>query len=55
MRAVVRGAPPPWSLLWVGAGLAVAYLALAWMFFAAIYRYAIRSGLIARYSAESVA
>jgi len=29
--------------------------ALACAFFAAVYRYAIRTGLIARYSAESVA
>jgi hypothetical protein len=30
------------------------YLAAAAVFFAAIYRYAIRTGLIARYSAETV-
>ena len=35
-------------------GLAIAYLVLACLFFASIYRYAIRTGLIARYSAETV-
>jgi ABC-2 type transport system permease protein len=54
MRAVVAGKPPPWSLLALGGGLAIAYVALAWLFFGAVYRYAIRTGLIARYSAESV-
>jgi len=38
----------------LGGGLAIAYVALAWLFFGAVYRYAIRTGLIARYSAESV-
>ena len=54
MRAVVAGKPAPWDRLAIGGGLAVAYVALAWLFFAAVYRYAIRTGLIARYSAESV-
>ena len=34
--------------------LAIAYLALACLYFASVYRYAIRTGLIARYSAETV-
>jgi ABC-2 type transport system permease protein len=54
LRAVVAGKPPPWGELAIGGGLALAYLALAGLFFAAIYRYAIRTGLIARYSAETV-
>jgi len=54
MRAVVRGSPPPWGELAVGGGLAVAYLAAACLFFMAMYRTAIRTGLIARYSAETV-
>ena len=37
-----------------GGGLALAYLVLACLFFATVYRVAIRSGLIARYSAETV-
>jgi ABC-2 type transport system permease protein len=54
MRAVVAGKPPPWDRLALGGGLAVAYVALAWRLFAGVYRYAIRTGLIARYSAETV-
>jgi ABC-2 type transport system permease protein len=54
MRAVVAGHPAPWGALALGGGLALVYLALAGVFFTAVYRYAIRSGLIARYSAESV-
>ena len=54
MRAVVAGKPAPWDRLAIGGGLAVVYLVLACLFFAAVYRYAIRTGLIARYSAETV-
>jgi ABC-2 type transport system permease protein len=54
MRAVVAGKDPPWSQLALGAGLSVAYIVLACLFFWSVYRYAIRTGLIARYSAESV-
>jgi ABC-2 type transport system permease protein len=54
MRAVVAGQPPPWGELAIGGGLALVYLGLAGAFFAAVYRYAIRTGLIARYSAETV-
>ena len=46
--------PAPWDRLALGGGLAVAYLALACLLFAVVYRYAIRTGLIARYSAETV-
>lgn len=41
------------SLLW-GLGLAVLYIVLACAFFTHVYRQAVRTGLIARYSAESV-
>ena len=54
MRAVVAGEPAPWSRLALGGGLALVYLVLACLFFMAVYRIAIRSGLIARYSAETV-
>ena len=54
MRAVVAGEPAPWSRLALGGGLALVYLVLACLFFMAVYRTAIRSGLIARYSAETV-
>jgi ABC-2 type transport system permease protein len=35
-------------------GLAVLYILLACWFFTRVYRHAVRTGLIARYSAESV-
>ena len=54
MRAVVAGQPAPWGELAIGGGLAMVYLGLAGVFFATVYRYAIRTGLIARYSAETV-
>jgi ABC-2 type transport system permease protein len=54
MRAVVAGRPAPMDQLAWGAGLAVLYILGACVFFWRIYRYAIRTGLIARYSAESV-
>jgi len=54
LRAVVAGNPAPWGRLAIGLGLAVAFVVLACLGFAAVYRYAIRTGLIARYSAESV-
>lgn len=53
VRAVVAGRAPPWNELAIGFALAIAYVVLACAFFAAVYRYAIRTGLIARYSAET--
>lgn len=54
MRAILAGrATSPVVLLWA-ASLAVLYIALAGWFFARIYRHAVRTGLIARYSAESL-
>jgi ABC-2 type transport system permease protein len=54
LRAVVAGKPAPWDRLAIGLGLAVAFVVLACLLFATVYRYAIRTGLIARYSAETV-
>lgn len=70
MRAIARLLPPGWvfeglrsslaghgaptAALGIGAALAVSYLALACAFFAAVHRHAVRTGLIARYSAETV-
>lgn len=54
MRSIVAGSGVPLTGLACGAGLAVAYMVLACLIFRWVYRYAIRSGLIARYSAESV-
>ncbi|WP_225410248.1 ABC transporter permease [Stigmatella hybrida] len=54
VRAIIAGGPlPGTSLLW-GLGLAVLYILLACAFFTRVFRYAVRTGLIARYSAESV-
>ncbi len=54
MRAVVSGQPVPWAALVIGGALSVLYVILACLFFAWVYRYSIRTGLIARYSAETV-
>jgi ABC-2 type transport system permease protein len=54
LRAVVAGKPTPWDRLAIGLALAVVFVVLACAVFAAVYRYAIRTGLIARYSAETV-
>jgi ABC-2 type transport system permease protein len=52
MRAVVDSREvSAGNLLW-GGGLAILYIAAAGWFFGYIYRYAVRKGLIARYSAE---
>jgi len=54
MRAISSGAAAPRPSVLAGAVLALAYLALAGWIFEKTYRYAVRTGLIARYSAESV-
>jgi ABC-2 type transport system permease protein len=54
LRALVSGRPVPGtSLLW-GVSLAALYVVLACWFFRRVYRGAVRNGLLARYSAESV-
>jgi len=54
VRAIVAGRPVPWDRLALGGGLAVADVVLACVCFGAVYRQCIRTGLIARYSAETV-
>jgi ABC-2 type transport system permease protein len=54
MRAIIAGKGVDVSALVIGAALAVAYVLAACVAFARVYRFAIRTGLIARYSAESV-
>ena len=54
MRAIVAGGEPSGVSLLAGAALAVVYILLAYAFFASVHRRAIRTGLIARYSAETV-
>jgi ABC-2 type transport system permease protein len=54
LRAIVAGQVwSPQSLL-VGGALAIIDVLLACWFFARVYRYAVKTGLIARYSAETV-
>ena len=54
VRALVAGQPLDFTLLAFGIGLACLQIFLAGWFFARVYRYAVRSGLLARYSAETV-
>jgi len=54
LRALVADATLRAATLWWSAALAVAYIVLASWVFARIHRAAVRSGLLARYSAESV-
>ena len=54
LRAVVAGKSAAWDRLALGGGLAALFVVLACLGFAAVYRHAIRTGLIARYSAETV-
>ena len=54
MRAIVAGRGVSWAALSWGAVLAAVYLAFACWIFAFVYRRAVRVGLIARYSAETV-
>ncbi len=54
VRQVAAGQGVSTAKLALGGGLAVLYLVLACLFFASVHRYAIRTGLIARYSAETV-
>jgi len=54
MRAVVAGGGASWAALGWGALLAAVYILLACWLFARVHRHAVRTGLIARYSAESV-
>jgi ABC-2 type transport system permease protein len=53
MRAVIRGGHVPAGTLLLSGCLAVFYLLLVSWFFGRIYRHAVRTGLIARYSAET--
>ena len=54
MREIVLGNNVQPDLLYLAIGLAILYVILACWLFARVYRYAVRTGLIARYSAETV-
>jgi ABC-2 type transport system permease protein len=54
MRSLVAGGGHSPIALALSLGLALLYVLLACALFAAVHRYTVRSGLLARYSAESV-
>jgi ABC-2 type transport system permease protein len=54
LRAAVAGKPFDAQSLSVGGALALLYLAIAGWVFGWVFRHVVRSGLLARYSAESV-
>ena len=54
LRAALAGGGAPWHDLTLGAAIALVDVALACVVFAAVHRGAVRSGLLARYSAETV-
>lgn len=54
MRAVVAGGEASWAALGWGTLLALVYVLLACWFFVRVHRHVVRTGLLARYSAESV-
>ena len=54
VRLIIAGDPTPVTPLIFGTLLSILYIGLAYLFFYRIYRRAVRTGLIARYSAESV-
>lgn len=54
MRALVLGRPFSGATLALGAALALADIALAAWLFTRVYRHAVRTGLLARYTAEGV-
>lgn len=54
LRAIVAGRQASLGALFAAAALAALYVLAAGAFFRHVYRYAVRTGLIARYSAESV-
>lgn len=54
IRSVVAQGTVSWPSLGIGAALAIVYVLLAGLFFARMYRQGVRTGLIARYTAEGV-
>lgn len=54
LRAIVSGGTVSGTALLAGGVLAVGYIFLAYWFFTGVYQSALRTGLIARYSAENL-
>lgn len=53
LRGIVERGAVDWTALGIAAVLDLVFLVLAWTLFVYVYRRAVRSGAIARYSAES--
>ena len=54
LRAILSGGAVSVALLFLSASLAAGYCVLAYGFFVIVYKRALRTGLIARYSAETI-
>jgi len=54
MRSILAGGTASVGMLTLGVALSMAYVVLACWFFARVYHHAVQTGLLARYSAESV-
>jgi len=54
LRAMVAGQPASAAALLLSAGLCFLYVGLACWIFVRVYRHSVRTGLIARYSAETI-
>jgi ABC-2 type transport system permease protein len=54
MRTIVLGGSPSWNALWGSIAMSFVYLLLVGAMFRGVYQRAMNTGLIARYSAESV-
>jgi ABC-2 type transport system permease protein len=54
LRIIVAGGTASWTALALSTCLAVGYILVAYRFFTGIYQHALRTGLIARYSAENL-
>ena len=55
MRSVLAGHSGEWNMIAIGFALAIFYILLACWYFQRMYLRAVRTGLIARYTAESMA
>src|SRR5215211_4527809 len=53
MRSIIAGGEASWVALAWGAALALAYVLLACLLFVRVHRHVVRTGLLARYSAET--
>jgi ABC-2 type transport system permease protein len=54
LRAIAAGRSPSGAALAWGAGLGFAYVLLACWLFTRVFRHAVRTGILARYSAETL-